>query len=50
MQESTVKVGFRITKTLRKRLKQFGLDNDKSFTEVAIEAFEEYLKKHRRRR
>lgn len=47
--DSVVTMGIRITKKLNKKLKQLALDTDKSVKEIAVEAFEEYLKKHQRR-
>jgi hypothetical protein len=43
-----VKTTWRMPKTLLKRIKQYGLDNDKSATQIAHEAFEEYLNKRKK--
>ncbi|MEM1963273.1 MAG: hypothetical protein QXN23_06570 [Candidatus Caldarchaeum sp.] len=48
MSEETTKTTLRIPKKLVKQLKQFGLDNDKSLTQIAIEAFNEYLERHKK--
>jgi len=47
MSEEIVKTTLRLPKLLLKQLKQFALDNDRSVTEVAMEAFKEYLDKHK---
>jgi len=41
-----VKATFRLPKSLVKRLKQYGLDAEKSLNQIGIEALDEYLKKH----
>lgn len=48
--EEITKTTLRIPKRLLKQLKQFGLDNDKSVTDIAIEAFKEFLDRHQRKR
>jgi|GEM_PF-4939848 len=43
--EQIVKSTFRLPKPLVKRIKQYGLDSEKSLNIISIEAFDEYLKK-----
>lgn len=40
-----VKTSFRMPKSKLKEIQQFGLDNDKTDTEIFIEAIDEYLAK-----
>jgi predicted transcriptional regulator len=47
MSEEITKTTLRVPKKLVKELKQFGLNNDKSLTEIAVEAFNEYLERRR---
>ncbi len=46
-EEEIIKTTLRLPKHLLKQLKQFGLDNDKSVTDIAVEAFKEYLETHK---
>jgi len=41
------KTTVRLPKQLPKKIKQFGLDHDKSITEITIEAYKEYLDEHK---
>ena len=45
-QEEIIKTTLRLPKSLLRQLKQNALDHDKSVTDIAIEAFSEYLEKH----
>ncbi len=45
-EEEITKTTLRLPKRLLKQLKQYGLDNDRSVTDIAIEAFKEYLDRH----
>ncbi len=44
--DEIVKTTFRIPKSKLKEVKQFGLDNEKTDTEIFLEALEEYLERH----
>ena len=48
--EDTTKTTIRIPKTLLKKLKQFGLDHDKTLTEITLEAYNEYLERRGQKR
>ena len=48
MDEEVIKTTLRLPKKLVKQLKQYGLDNDKTLTEIAIEAFNEYLARRKK--
>jgi len=48
MSGEITKTTLRLPKKLVKQLKQFGLDNDKSLTEIAVEAFNEYLARRKK--
>lgn len=45
-QNELVKTTIRLPKQLLKKIKQFGLDHDKSVTEITIQAYKEYLERH----
>jgi hypothetical protein len=40
-----IKTTFRLPKPLMKRVRQYGLDAEKTINEIAVEALEDYLKK-----
>jgi len=46
-EEELAKTTIRLPKQLLKKIKQFGLDHDKSVTEITREAYEEYLDEHK---
>lgn len=48
--DEIVKTTFRLPKSKLKEVKQFGLDNEKSDTEIFLEAINEYLEKHERKK
>jgi hypothetical protein len=48
-EDEIVKATFRIEKSRLKAVKQYGLDNDKTDTEIFIEALDEYLSKRNKK-
>lgn len=46
--DEIVKTSFRMPKSKLKEIQQYGLDNDKTDTEIFIEALDEYLQKRER--